>query len=159
MAYNKKYVPKTLTEKDKQIQKKSIREKTERPKLESFKSKRSPFVERFEKKYGFKITDKSKIAKSLMTMTGINKVLEKGRGAYFSSGSRPNQTKDSWAFARLASVLLFGKAANVDRNELLKYGKGEIKKEALKKYTHKMPDGTIMTGKKHDKNSKPLSKI
>ena len=74
-------------------------------------------------------------------------------GAYFSSGSRPNQTKDSWAFARLASVLLFGKAANVDRNELLKYGKGEIKKEALKKYTHKMPDGTIMTGKKHDKNS------
>lgn len=156
MAYNKKYVPKTLTEKDKQIQKKSIREKTERPKLESFKSKRSPFVERFEKKYGFKITDKSKIAKSLMTMTGINKVLEKGRGAYFSSGSRPNQTKDSWAFARLASVLLFGKAANVDRNELLKYGKGEIKKEALKKYTHKMPNGTIMTGKKHDKNSKPL---
>ena len=156
MAYNKKYVPKTLTEKDKQTQKKSIREKTERPKLESFKSKRSPFVERFEKKYGFKITDKSKIAKSLMTMTGINKVLEKGRGAYFSSGSRPNQTKDSWAFARLASVLLFGKAANVDRNELLKYGKGEIKKEALKKYTHKMPDGTIMTGKKHDKNSKPL---
>lgn len=159
MAYNKKYVPKTLTEKDKQIQKKSIREKTERPKLESFKSKRSPFVERFEKKYGFKITDKSKIAKSLMTMTGINKVLEKGRGAYFSSGSRPNQTKDSWAFARLASVLLFGKAANVDRNELLKYGKGEIKKEALKKYTHKMPNGTIMTGKKHDKNSKPLSKL
>lgn len=156
MAYNKKYVPKTLTEKDKQTQKKSIREKTERPKLESFKSKRSPFVERFEKKYGFKITDKSKIAKSLMTMTGINKVLEKGRGAYFSSGSRPNQTKDSWAFARLASVLLFGKAANVDRNELLKYGKGEIKKEALKKYTHKMPNGTIMTGKKHDKNSKPL---
>ena len=147
MAYNKKYVPKTLTEKDKQIQKKSIREKTERPKLESFKSKRSPFVERFEKKYGFKITDKSKIAKSLMTLTGINKVLEKGRGAYFSSGSRPNQTKDSWAFARLASVLLFGKAANVDRNELLKYGKGEIKKEALKKYTHKMPNGTIMTGK------------
>ena len=159
MAYNKKYVPKTLTEKDKQIQKKSIREKTERPKLESFKSKRSPFVERFEKKYGFKITDKSKIAKSLMTLTGINKVLEKGRGAYFSSGSRPNQTKDSWAFARLASVLLFGKAANVDRNELLKYGKGEIKKEALKKYTHKMPNGTIMTGKKHDKNSKPLTKL
>lgn len=159
MAYNKKYVPKTLTEKDKQTQKKSIREKTERPKLESFKSKRSPFVERFEKKYGFKITDKSKIAKSLMTMTGINKVLEKGRGAYFSSGSRPNQTKDSWAFARLASVLLFGKAANVDRNELLKYGKGEIKKEALKKYTHKMPNGTIMTGKKHDKNSKPLTKL
>ena len=75
MAYNKKYVPKTLTEKDKQTQKKSIREKTERPKLESFKTKRSPFVERFEKKYGFKITDKSKIAKSLMTLTGINKVL------------------------------------------------------------------------------------
>jgi hypothetical protein len=159
MSYKEKYVPKTLSEKDKKKQIKSIREKTDRPKLKSFETKRSPFVERFEKKYGFKITDKNKIAKSLMTMTGINKVLAKGRAAYYSSGSRPNQTRDSWAFARLASVLLFGKAANVDRNELLKYGKGEIKKEALKRYTHKMPDGTVMTGKKHDKNSIPLSKI
>ena len=80
-------------------------------------------------------------------------------GAYVSSGSRPNQTASSWAFARLASVLLFGPAARIDANILLKYGKGSIKKEAIEKFTHKMEDGKIMTGKKHNKNSKLLKDL
>ena len=159
MSYNKKYVPKTLTKEDKKKQIKSIKEQKDRPKVKSFESKRSPFVIRFEKKFGFPITDKAKINKTLLSTTGINKILKKGMAAYYTGGSRPNQTKESWSFARLASSLLFGKAADVDRNELLKYGKGEIKKEALKRYTHKMPNGQIMTGKKHDKNSKKLSEI
>ena len=159
MSYNKKYIPKSLNKEDKQKQIKSIKEKKDRPKVKSFESKRSPFVIRFEKKFGFPITDKTKINKSLLSTVGINKILKKGMAAYYTSGSRPNQTKESWSFARLASALLFGRAADFDRNELLKYGKGEIKKEAIKKFTHKMPNGELMTGKKHDKNSKKLSEI
>ena len=33
-------------------------------------------------------------------------------GAYFSGGSRPNQTPTSWALGRLASVIMGGKARN-----------------------------------------------
>lgn len=158
MSYSKKYVPSTLTKKDKEKQIKSIKEKKDRPKLKSFESKRSPWVSKFEKKYGFPITDKVKINKTLLSTTGINQVLKKGQAAYYTSGSRPNQTKESWAFARLASVLLFGPAARIDANILLKYGKNEIKKEAIKKFTHTM-DGKIMTGKKHNKNSKFLKDL
>jgi hypothetical protein len=40
--------------------------------------------------------------------------VKKGEGAYFSSGSRPNQTAQSWGLARLASSITAGKAAAVD---------------------------------------------
>ncbi len=42
-------------------------------------------------------------------------LVSKGRGAYYSSGSRPNQTADSWARARLASVIMGGAARKVDQ--------------------------------------------
>jgi len=44
----------------------------------------------------------------------MQKIVNKGEGAYFSSGSRPNQTAQSWGFARLASALTAGKSAAVD---------------------------------------------
>lgn len=137
MSYNKKYVPPSLTKSDKKKQIKSIKEQTIRPKLDSFKSKRSNHVIKFEKTYGYKITEKSKIAKDLLSMTGIKKVIEKGQAAYYTGGSRPNQTPASWSNARLASVLTFGKAATVDKDILLKYGKGEVLKKAKEKFEEK----------------------
>ena len=44
----------------------------------------------------------------------LAKIINKGEGAYFSSGSRPNQTAQSWGIARLASAITAGKAAAVD---------------------------------------------
>ncbi len=120
---NKKYVPKTLTEKDKKKQIKSIKEKTNRPKLESFKSKRSTWVKKFEDKYKTKITDKKFINDNLLSYKGQKLIIDKGMGAYFSSGSRPNQTKESWSLARLASSLLGGSAQKIDKAILNKYGK------------------------------------
>tara|TARA_R110001606_G_scaffold361578_2_gene514728 strand:+ start:5038 stop:5427 length:390 start_codon:yes stop_codon:yes gene_type:complete len=120
---NPKYVPNTLTKKDKAKQIKSIKEKTDRPKLKSFQSKRSNWVEKFENKYGYKINQKTKISKDIISMTGINKILDKGRGAYYSSGSRPNQTAQSWALARLASVILGGSARRIDKDIWEKYKK------------------------------------
>ena len=110
----KKYVPNSLTPSDKKKQINSIMKGRDRPTVNSFQSKRSSWVVKFENKYGFKITDKQKISQKILARPGIEKILEKGRGAYYSGGSRPNQTPHSWANARLASVIMGGNARKVD---------------------------------------------
>jgi hypothetical protein len=86
----------------------------DRPKLKSYPKKRSVHIVKFEKKYNHKITDKDYIDKNILSTKGQNQILKKGRGAYYSSGSRPNQSSNSWAYARLASVITGGKARKVD---------------------------------------------
>jgi len=110
----KKYVPDTLSEEDKRAQEKSIREGKDRPKVDH-KTRRSSHVVAFEKKYDRKITDKAWISKNLISMTGIDQILRKGMAAYYSAGSRPNVSKEQWAYARLASVIMGGKARKVDQ--------------------------------------------
>ena len=63
----KKYVPDTLSESDKKKQRKSIEEGKDRPKLDSFKSKRSTWTKQFEDKYNRKITDTSWISQNLLS--------------------------------------------------------------------------------------------
>lgn len=118
----KQYLPKTLTPADRKKQKESIEKKTVRPKLESAKTKRSRLVVAFEKKYGKKITDDKFISKNILKQKGIDLILDKGRGAYFSSGSRPNTTPEQWARARLAGVITgIGGARKVDKKIWDKY--------------------------------------
>ncbi len=116
-----KYVPKSLTESDRKLQIQSILRQERRPKVDSFQSKRSPLVQRFEKKYGFKINQLDKIDKKIIKRAGIDQILAKGKGAYYSSGSRPNQTPESWAYARLAGVIMNSPARKVDQNIWNKY--------------------------------------
>jgi len=47
--------------------------------------------------------------------------MDKAKGAYFSGGSRPNQTPSSWAYARLASVIMNGPARKIDKDIWVKY--------------------------------------
>jgi hypothetical protein len=119
----KTYVPPSLTKEDRKKQVESLVKGTRRPKVESFKTKRSVHVVAFEKKYNRKITDKQFIYKNIISKTGVDKILAKGRGAYFSSGSRPNQTPASWSNARLASVIMNGAARKVDKAIWDKYKK------------------------------------
>ncbi len=119
---SKKYVPDKLSEKDKQKQIKSIKEGKDRPKVD-YKTKRSTHVVKFEKKYGKPITDLGFIYKNIITKTGVDKILDKGFAAYYSSGSRPNVSKEQWGYARLASVIMGGKARDVDKEIWLKYKK------------------------------------
>lgn len=125
----KKYIPKTLSNRDFKKQKHNIRrtrklykkqQYVDRPKLSSFQSKPSPHVEKAKKKYGVsKIVPSKALAKATKcSIKGLKQITKKGRGAYYSSGSRPNQTAQSWARARLASALTHGKAAKVDRHIL-----------------------------------------
>jgi len=120
----KKEVPETYVkglkgyERQKQI--KSIFEGKDRPET-SFKSKRSSWVEKFEKKYKHKISDEDFIHKNIITRTGQKKIIDKGKGAYYTSDSRPNQTPTSWGLARLASVILGGPSRRIDKDIWEKY--------------------------------------
>jgi len=104
---------KGLKGKDRDKQIKSIFEGTIRPTTKA-PEKRSSHVIKFEKKYNKKITDEDFIHKNIITRTGQKKIMDKAMGAYFSGGSRPNQTPSSWAYARLASVITGGGARKVD---------------------------------------------
>lgn len=128
-TYSKTYVPKTMSLADQKRQRISVEESREaskygiykkRKNLKSFHSRISPRILKAEKIY-----DKSfsELLKRVPGCTNdLNKqVISKGRGAYYSSGSRPNQTDTSWAYARLASVITGGKAAHVDRKIIEKY--------------------------------------
>ena len=93
-----------------------------RKRIQSFHSKKSSHVQRAKAMYNVdKITANSTLAKKTQcTRASLEAILRKGRGAYYSSGSRPNQTAESWARARLASAITHGKASLVDKDILLK---------------------------------------
>ena len=79
-----------------------------------------------------KIVVNNKLAKKTgCSKRALAKIVSKGAGAYYSSGSRPNQTAISWGRARLASSITGGKAAAVDYKILEKGCKKRSK--ALKK--------------------------
>lgn len=84
----------------------------------SLPKQRSSYSTLFERRYGFKVTDLKKV-KQKFPDTDIKEILAKGRAAY-ASGSRPSMTGkggiEAWAYARLGSVLVGGKALSVDKN-------------------------------------------
>lgn len=120
-----RYLPKTLSKKDKKKQKNMLLKSRKmykqnkyytREKVKSFKNKKSSHIEDARRIYNLNTI---KPNKQLANATGcsisaLEKIVKKGEGAYYSSGSRPNQTAQSWGLARLASSITGGKAAAVD---------------------------------------------
>ena len=142
--YPKKYIPKNLSKKDKTKQKKMLKrskrlykrgEYYEREKVKSFKSKKSPHVKNAEKIYKINSVAPSKefAEKTGCSITGLREIVKKGQGAYYSSGSRPNQTAHSWGRARLASAVTGGKSSQIDYHILEKYCKKNSKALRLAK--------------------------
>ena len=128
----KRYIPKMLSKSDTQKQKKYLRKSRklykkgiyyQRPKVKTFKSKPSSHIEKAKKMYGVdSITASRTLAqKTQCSQSALRKIINKGRGAYYSSGSRPNQTAESWGRARLASAITSGNASKIDYN-ILKSG-------------------------------------
>jgi len=120
-----RYLPKNLSKKDKKKQVQMLLKSRKlykkkkyftRKKVSSYKSKTSNHVLNARKIYGIKkiIPSKELANKTGCTISALKKIVNKGAGAYFSSGSRPNQTGQSWGLARLASSITGGKAAAVD---------------------------------------------
>ena len=93
----------------------------DRPKLKSYKKKESGWTAKFHKLYPNAKTMKQ-ISKAVkIPVKALQEVIKKGKGAYYSSGSRPNQTPDSWAYARLASVIMNGPSRKYDMKIWNKY--------------------------------------
>ena len=120
-----RYLPKGLTQKDKKKQiemlklSKKLYKKNKyytRKRLSSYKNKKSKHISNARKIYNIQnITlNKELELKTGCKLSALKQIVKKGEGAYYSSGSRPNQTPQSWGLARLASALTAGKAAAVD---------------------------------------------
>jgi hypothetical protein len=133
-----RYVPKKLTIDDKKKQLKMLMKSRKlykmnkyytRKNVPSYKNKKSNHLLNARKIYNIKnITPNNELAqKTGCNISALNHIVKKGEGAYFSSGSRPNQTPQSWGLARLASSITSGKSAAVDY-DIIKNGCNHKKK-------------------------------
>jgi len=127
MKFPMRYLPKMLNKKDNEKQLKMLIKSQKqykkgqyylREKVASFKTKKSNHIANARKIYKIEnITPTKELAlKTGCKLEVLQKIVQKGEGAYYSSGSRPNQSAQSWGLARLASSLTSGKAAAVDYN-------------------------------------------
>jgi len=129
--FPKRYLPKQLTKKDKKKQFKMIMKSKNlykkhkyytRKNVASYKNKKSKHIINARKIYGIQNISPNKelVMKTGCKLEALKQIVKKGEGAYYSSGSRPNQTPQSWGLARLASSLTAGKSAAVDYDILKK---------------------------------------
>jgi hypothetical protein len=120
-----RYVPSTITKKDAKAQTKMLlksrklykkREYFTRRKIPSYKNKPSKHVQKAREIYGVQnvMPSKELSKKTGCSISALQQIVKKGEGAYYSSGSRPNQTPQSWGKARLASAITGGNASRVD---------------------------------------------
>lgn len=144
----KRYVPSSLKQKDKKNQRNQLKKSRSlykkniyhtRKKVKSFVSKPSNHVQNAKRIYKIPSVRISRrlSQKTGCSLKGLRKIQSKGEGAYFSSGSRPNQTSKSWGIARLASSVTGGKASMVDYGILEKYCKKNSRALKLARKTMK----------------------
>ena len=122
-SFPQRYTPKSLNAKDLALQKRELRLSRKmyrlgkyhtRVRVKSFRSKPSHHVERAQQMYGVSVPSAELARRTKCSKKALEKIVNKGRGAYYSSGSRPNQTAESWGLARLASAVTGGNASLVD---------------------------------------------
>jgi hypothetical protein len=120
-----RYLPRQLTTKDTKKQIEMLRKSKKlykqnkyytRKNLPSYKNVPSTHVANARKIYNvMNVSPTRQLSlKTGCSLSALNKIVKKGEGAYYSSGSRPNQTPQSWGLARLASSITAGKSAAVD---------------------------------------------
>lgn len=125
MKFPTRYLPSLLSLKDKTKQVRMLQKSKKlykkgvfytRKHVSSFKSKPSKHLANARRIYKVdNVLPNAELAKATgCSIDALNKIVKKGEGAYFSSGSRPNQTAQSWGYARLASAITGGKSAAVD---------------------------------------------
>lgn len=85
------------------------------------------YKDKFNKKYGFpkgtshSVADISKITG--FKQSGLETIVEKGKGAYFSNPQsvRPSvKSPEQWGLARLYSAVMGGKTKRIDASHLVK---------------------------------------
>ena len=123
--YASKYLPRILSRRDTLIEKKQLDKSRKlykqkkyytRKSVKSFKSKPSKHLDTARRLYRIQNIRPTRelSTRSGCSLKGLRQIVRKGEGAYYSSGSRPNQTPQSWGYARLASSITGGNASAVD---------------------------------------------
>jgi hypothetical protein len=131
LTFIKRYVPNMLSEKDKKKQRSMLTKSrkmykqnkyyTRKP-VASYKHKTSNHITNAKRIYEVQtvVPNKELAMKTGCSVNALQQIVRKGEGAYYSSGSRPNQTPQSWGLARLASSITAGNASIVDYDILEK---------------------------------------
>eukprot|EP00466_Bigelowiella_natans_P003118 jgi/Bigna1/131133/aug1.13_g5841 len=112
---NEKHVPKSLSKEDRKKQTESIFCGGDRPKLRSFKSKKSKWTVEADKHFKGDTSLSNMTKVSDVPLKSSREIVNKGKGAHHSGGSRPNQSAESWSRARLCSVSLGGPSRDIDK--------------------------------------------
>jgi|LauGreSBDMM110SN_4_FD.fasta_scaffold01333_4 hypothetical protein len=133
-TWSRKYVPRQLSRTDLQQQihmletsrkmyRSTNKKFSTRKTLKSFTSRPSSHIKNAQRMYDVDaVRPSAELAqKTGCSLSALQQIVRKGQGAYFSSGSRPNQTPQSWGHARLASAITGQKASIVDY-DILKQG-------------------------------------
>lgn len=144
------YIPRRLTKKQREFQRNELKKSRKnylkkkyytRNRVPGYKSRRTSWAKRAEAIYGIKNIKKDTMKKltkaTRCSKTSLNDIVKKGMGAYFSAGSRPNQTAHSWGYARLYSAISGGPASKVDLHILEKGCEKNSKALTLAKSTPK----------------------
>ena len=123
---NLRYLPKKLTNKDRKKQSQMLLKSrrlykqkkyyTRKP-VKSFQHKTSNHIVNARKLYKVeKIGATDELSKkSGCSKTALKKIISKGEGAYYSSGSRPGMTSHQWAMARVNAASPSKSWANVKK--------------------------------------------
>ena len=125
MNFIKRYLPDRLSRRDRTRQRNELTKSRRlykqnkyytRKSVKSFKSKPSKHVDNARRLYHIQNIRPTRelSTRSGCSLKGLRQIVRKGEGAYYSSGSRPNQTPQSWGYARLASAITGGNASAVD---------------------------------------------
>lgn len=108
------------------------------------------YRDKYNKKYGYKkgtSHDLKEIAKDTgVSLKGIQQIYNKGIGAYKTNPQsvRPNvKSKEQWAYARVYSSVMGGKAAEVDKKELKMKKGGKLTKRFIV-YVGDAYDGEVL---------------
>lgn len=172
MKIPKKYIPPNLSKKNKKILYNEIMKSRDeykknryytRKKINGFKHKKSKWENKVRDIY--KINKNKNITLTLLSnkskcnKKSLKKIINKGMGAYYSSGSRPNQNAFSWGKARLYSALSGGPSSRIDSHILLSGCKPSSKSIKLLNKTQKggnvvMKEKIIRFEKSNIKNKK-----
>lgn len=102
-----RYLPKVLSQKDKKKAAQELKKSRTlykkgvyytRKKVASFPHKKSSHIANAQHIYHIEnvLPDRELARKTGCSLGTLKKIVNKGEGAYFSSGSRPNQTGQSW---------------------------------------------------------------
>lgn len=159
-SYPKKYIPKYLSKSDAKIIKAELERSRKnyangkfyirKPVSSMKRNRKSKHVRNALKLYKIKTLrlSKSLAKKTGCSLKGLNEIIRKGKGAYFT-GSRPGQTPSSWGYARLASAITGGKSAAVDFHIIRRY----CNRKTSKAYAY-----ALNAIKKHGKGTRRVPK-